>query len=86
MPLVGVYDPAGMYNEFMAFGEEVDDRFGARPASQWRDISLSDAEIVGLVNVRFLSRALKLRPERVVEAIGDANDIVGVFIRLRDGG
>jgi len=62
------------------------DRFGARPASQWRDISLSDAEIVGLVNVRFLSRALKLRPERVVEAIGDANDIVGVFIRLRDGG
>ena len=62
------------------------DRFSARPASQWRDISLSDAEIVGLVNIRFLSRALELRPERVVEAMGDGNDIVAVFIRLRDGG
>ncbi len=62
------------------------ERFGARPASEWRDISLSDAEVVGLVNVRFLSRALDLRPGRVVEAMGDGTDIVGVFIRLRGGG
>ena len=62
------------------------ERFGARPASQWRDISLSDAEVVGLVNMRFLSRALDLRPEQVVEVMGDGKDIVGAFIRLRSGG
>lgn len=62
------------------------ERFGTRPPSQWRDISLSDAEIVGLVNIRFLSRALEVRPEQVVEAMGDGNDIVGAFIRLRSGG
>ena len=37
MPLVGVYDPAGMYNEFMAFGEEVNDRFGARLIYYFKD-------------------------------------------------
>ena len=37
MPLVGVYDPAGMYNEFMAFGEEVHDRFGARLIYYFKD-------------------------------------------------
>lgn len=62
------------------------ERFGARPASEWRDISLSDAEVVGLVNVRFLSRALEVSAGRVVEALGDGTDIVGVFIRLRGGG
>lgn len=62
------------------------ERFGARPASEWRDISLSDAEVVGLVNVRFLSRALDLRAGRVVDAMGDGTDIVGVFTRLRGGG
>lgn len=30
MPLGGVYNPEGMYSEFMAFGEEMNDRFGAR--------------------------------------------------------
>lgn len=30
MPLSGVYDPAGIYNEYMALGEEMGDRFGAR--------------------------------------------------------
>lgn len=61
-------------------------RFNARPASEWRDISLSDAEVVGLVNLRFLSRALDVRAGRVGEAMGDGNDIVGAFIRLRDRG
>jgi len=30
MPLSGVYDPAGIYHEYMALGEEMGDRFGAR--------------------------------------------------------
>lgn len=62
------------------------ERFSARPASQWREISLSDAEVVGLVNIRFLSRKLDVRPVRVIEAMGDGSDIVGAFIRLRGGG
>ena len=37
MPLPGVYDPDGMYNEFMAFGEEMDDRFGARLIYYFKD-------------------------------------------------
>ena len=62
------------------------ERFNARSASEWREISLSDAEVVGLVNVRFLSRALGLSPGRVVKAMGDGRDVVGVFIRLGGGG
>ena len=37
MPLTGVYDPDGMYNQFMAFGEEMDDRFGARLIYYFKD-------------------------------------------------
>ena len=62
------------------------ERFNARAASEWRNISLSDEEVVGLVNIRFLSRALDVRPGRVIEAMGDGKDIVGVFVRLRSGG
>lgn len=62
------------------------ERFNARPASERRDISLSDAEVVGLVNLRFLSRALKVRPEQAIEAMGDGRDIVGAFVQLKDGG
>ena len=61
-------------------------RFNAREASEWREISLSDEEVVGLVNVRFLSRVLDLSPARVVKAMGDGRDFVGVFIRLSGGG
>lgn len=68
------------------FLTEVYERFSARPASQWREISLSDVEVVGLVNIRFLSRKLDVRPEQVVEAMGDGSNIVGAFIRLRRGG
>jgi hypothetical protein len=61
------------------------ERFGARAASRWRDITLSDDEVVGLVNVRFLSRALEVRPARVIEAMGGGGDIVGGFARLKSG-
>ena len=61
------------------------ERFGALAASQWRDIALSDDEVIGLVNVRFLSRALEVRPARVIEAVGDGSDIVRGFARLRQG-
>lgn len=68
------------------FLRAVYERFNARSASQWSEISLSDEEVVGLVNVRFLSRVLDLTPARVVKAMGDGRDFVGVFIRLSGGG
>ena len=68
------------------FLSTVYERYDARPPSQWREISLSDPEVVGLVNLRFVSRALDVSPERVARAMGDSGDVVGVFIRLRDGG
>ncbi len=37
MPLAGVYDPDSMYAEFMAFGEEMNDRFGARLIYYFKD-------------------------------------------------
>lgn len=61
-------------------------RFNARPASEWREISLSDEEVIGLVHVRFLSRALGLPPGKVLAAMGNGRDVVKVFIRLGGGG
>ena len=37
MPLGGVYNPDGMYNEFMAFAEEMDDHCGARFLYYFKD-------------------------------------------------
>ena len=62
------------------------ERFGAKPASEWRDVFLSDDEVVGLVNVRFLSRSLGLPPGRVLSALGDGGDIVAVFRQLMGAG
>ncbi len=62
------------------------ERFDAKPASEWREVALSDEEVVGLVNVRFLSRSLGLPPGRVLSALGEGGDIVAVFQRLKGGG
>lgn len=62
------------------------ERFSARAAAEWSEISLSDEEVVGLVNVRFLSRALGVASGRVLAAMGDGRDVVGVFVRLSGGG
>ena len=61
------------------------DRFNDRPASKWRDISLSDEEVVGLVNVSFLARYLNVSPGRAAEELGQGGGMVGAFQRLRGG-
>jgi len=91
MEIAGVYSVhAGDFHVPMegtaGFLNAVYERFNARSASEWSEISLSDEEVVGLVNVRFLSRVLDLSPARVVKAMGDDRDFVGVFIRLSGGG
>lgn len=62
------------------------DRFAGRAASEWRGISLTDEEVVGFVNVRFLSRFLGVPPARVAQELGAAGGMVGVFQRLQGGG
>lgn len=61
-------------------------RFDERAASEWNEIALSDDEVVGFVNVRFLSRHLQVPPARVVEELDDVAGVVAVFVRLRGGG
>ena len=60
-------------------------RFNARAAAEWNEITLSDEEVVGLVNVRFLSKHLQLSPGRVAGEIDDVAAVVEVFARLRGG-
>ena len=62
------------------------ERFNARAASEWSEIALSDDEVVGLVNVRFLSRHLRVPPERVARELGDVDGVVAVFVRLKGNG
>ena len=62
------------------------DRFSGRAASEWREISLTDDEVVGFVNVRFLSRFLSVSTSRVAQELGGTGGMVGVFQRLRGGG
>ncbi len=61
------------------------DRFNERPASQWRDIALSDDEVVGLVNVDFLARYLGVPPSCAAAQIGGAGGMVSAFLRLQRG-
>lgn len=45
MPLSGVYDPSGVYKEYMALGEEMGDRFGARLIYYFKQSKELDAVI-----------------------------------------
>lgn len=62
------------------------ERFNARAATEWNEIALSDAEVVALVNVRFLSRYLQVSAGRVAQELDDVNGVVAVFMRLNGSG
>ena len=63
-------------------------KFRALPAGRWSEIRLSDADIVGLVNLRVLAQTLRLSPEVVLgEARGEAwYELYARLIRDADGG
>lgn len=75
---VPVGGPAG----FLADAYE---RFAAVEASRWNAVHLSDDEVVGLVNVRFLSRHLSVSAAQVLGAL-DPADVVEGYRQLRGGG
>lgn len=43
-------------------------RFRSLPAGRWKEIALTDAEIVGLVNLRLLSETLRRTPQEILAA------------------
>ena len=61
------------------------ERFAARAAAEWHEVTLSDAEVVTLVNVRFLSRQLGLQPGAVIGELDGGGGVVAVFVRLSGG-
>ena len=50
---------------------------------EWRAIVLNDADIVKLVELRFLSEHYRVAPERVIELRGHDRDFVAVHADLR---
>lgn len=49
-----------------------------RPRNQWNTIVLNDADVVNLVNLRFLVELYHVSPQRVMELRGRSGDFVGV--------
>ena len=56
-------------------------RFRALPASRWGEVTLGDADIVGLVNVRLLAQTLKRTPAQVL-AGGGTGSWAELYARL----
>ncbi len=59
------------------------EQFNRWPVSQWGQVALSDQEVLGLVNLGFLSRALGVSPETVAAELGQGGSMVAAFQRLR---
>ncbi len=59
------------------------EQFNRRPVSEWGRITLADEEVLGLVNLGFLSRSLGLSPETVAAELGRGGSVIAAFQRLR---
>lgn len=57
-------------------------RFRALPTARWGEVSLTDADIVALVNVRVLAQTLHLTPSKVLRAAEPGRSFVDVFASL----
>jgi hypothetical protein len=53
---------------------------------EWRTIVLTDADVVNLVELRFLSEHYRVPPERVIELRGRDRDFVAIHAEVRGGG
>lgn len=53
---------------------------------QWSTIVLSDADVVNLVELRFLSEHYHVAPERIIEMRGRDRDFVAINAEVRGGG
>jgi hypothetical protein len=53
---------------------------------QWSTIVLTDADVVNLVELRFLSDHYHVAPERIIEMRGRDRDFVAIHAEVRGGG
>jgi len=68
--------------------ESAFERYRALPADRWREVALSDTEIVGLVNLRVLAQTLRVAPEVILREAGGGSwqELYVRLIRDSDGG
>jgi hypothetical protein len=59
--------------------------YRSRPSTAWVSIEIRDAEMINLVNLRFLSSYLGRAPAEVVRALTAAGSPPAAFARLRGG-
>lgn len=52
---------------------------------EWRTIVLTDADVVNLVELRFLSEHYRVPPERIIELRGKNRDFVAIHSEVRGG-
>lgn len=52
---------------------------------EWRTIVLTDADVVNLVELRFLSEHYRVAPERIIELRGKDRDFVAIHSEVRGG-
>jgi hypothetical protein len=52
---------------------------------QWSTIVLTDADVVNLVELRFLSEHYRVAPERIIELRGKNSDFVAIHAEVRGG-
>ena len=53
---------------------------------EWRTIVLTDADVVNLVELRFLSEHYRVPPERIIELRTADRDFVAIHAQVRGGG
>jgi len=58
-------------------------KYRAAPSGSWGGITLQDREVVGLVNLRFLSEFLGVPPARVLDAAGRSGSFVQAYGALQ---
>lgn len=58
------------------------EQYRARPPGEWKNIGLTDEDIVTLINVRVLSTELGMRPDEVLERRSSAQDFVDMYARI----
>jgi len=68
--------PAGRLDDAYA-------RFRTTPVGEWNSLTLSDHDIVGLVNVRVIAQELDLPAERVLAATSSTDSYVQLYTSLR---
>jgi hypothetical protein len=59
------------------------EKYRSTPVAEWGTISVSDRDIIGLVNVRVISQVLRLSAEQVLGRVGSTASFVELYAQLQ---